>query len=58
VLSFGEDFQTSKSVTHRPTDQWASMDYRNVFDLTGSVAVIFDMAVKRLVATGIDATLS
>jgi NAD(P)-dependent dehydrogenase (short-subunit alcohol dehydrogenase family) len=74
-------------VHQRPTDQWASMDYRNVFDLTGSVAVIgggsrgigfeaavalgscgatvvllsrdrntLDMAVERLVATGIDAS--
>ena len=74
-------------VHQRLTDQWASMDYRNVFDLTGSVAVIgggsrgigfeaavalgscgatvvllsrdqntLNMAVKRLVATGIDAT--
>jgi galactitol 2-dehydrogenase (L-tagatose-forming) len=83
LLSFGEQFH----FIHLATDQWASMDYRNAFDLTGSVAVIsggsrgigfevavalgscgatvvllsrdpnaLNTAVKRLVATGIDAT--
>jgi galactitol 2-dehydrogenase (L-tagatose-forming) len=36
VLSFRED----RHFVHLATDQWASMDYRNALDLTGSIAVI------------------